>query len=302
MRLKVRWVGVVPLFMAVAGFLWCCGTAPRIPAVYTAAMRFQPETSRVLIVSFDGLRPDAIDRASALHLQSMREVGAFGTGDAVMPSITLVNHASMVSGVGPAKHGITWNTYLPEKGTLMVPTMFDLAKKKGLTTAMVAGKEKFLHLARPGTLDRFVLQEGSPLAVAKDALEILQRDRPQLMLVHFRHPDSEGHSGGWLGSSQLDAINEADQGLGTILKGLNEAGLLESTTVIATADHGGNGTTHGSDSEADRTIPWLAVGAEVPLQGAIPARITQYDTAATAADLLELELPADWDGKSVFGR
>ncbi|MCM2277321.1 MAG: alkaline phosphatase family protein [Oligoflexia bacterium] len=279
-----------------------CGGVPKSPVVYSSELRFQPETSRVLLFSFDGLRPDAIERAGAVHLRSLQDTGVWTRARSVLPSITLVNHASMVSGVSPAKHGISWNSYEPQLGTITVPTVFELARRKGLVTALVAGKEKFRHLDRPGSLDRFVLQEGSPYAVAKDAVRVFREVRPQLMMVHFRHPDSEGHGNGWLSEDQLEAIAEDDQAMGFILNSLKDEGLLESTTVIATADHGGEGRTHGGDSEADCAIPWIAVGAEVPNGSLLGVPVLQYDTAATIADLLELDPVPEWDGSSVLAR
>lgn len=299
--MRSRYLSGLGVSLALGFALFCCGKI-QIPAVYNAHLEFQSETERVVLVSFDGLRPDAIAPAGALHLKSMQQFGAFAMARSVMPSITLVNHATMISGVGPEIHKITWNSYIPELGTLSVPTIFDLAKKKGLRTAMVAGKEKFKHFDRPGTIDTLIIQEGTPLNVAQDAIEILKQKKPQLLFVHFRHPDSEGHDNGWMGDDQLDAIGESDQALGYILTELKAEGLLESTTVLATADHGGHERGHGTESDVDMTIPWIAIGAEVPVKEPLAAQITQYDTAATVADLLELEIPAGWQGKSVFNR
>jgi arylsulfatase A-like enzyme len=206
----------------------------------------------------------------------------------------------MLSGVSPEKHGIYWNGWDPSKGTIRVPTVFDEAKKLGMRTAMIAGKLKFAHLDHPGSLDRFIIREGDASEIAEVTSRVIRDVRPQLLFVHFAHADNVGHKKGWMTSDQFDAIHDADQAMGEIFQTLQELGLLASTAVIATADHGGSGKGHGDASDTSTMIPWFAVGAGVPKTGATDQPVTTYDTAATAAKLLDIPIPADWDGKPVF--
>lgn len=283
--------------------LGCAAHTPRAPMSYRANMSFDGHAKHVLLVSFDGMRSDVVTPERTPQIHSLQEAGASATmALAVVPSITLVNHASMVTGVGPAKHHIDWNSYLPDRGPVTVPTVFELAKSAGFKTALVAGKEKFHHLDRPGTIDRLVIEEGSPQDVATAANQIIREQSPELLMVHFRHPDTEGHAHGWLSDQQLDAIKEADNALGWILATLNETGHLSDTQIIVTADHGGEGSGHGSDKEIDRHIPWVAAGAGVTVHGAIAKTVNTFDTAATAAVSLGLTVPAgwNWDGTAVF--
>ncbi len=281
---------------------WLCGCGiPKVDTIYSASSVFDEQSQRVILVSFDGARPDALEATSTPHIHSLIEAGAYSfSARSVYPSITLVNHASMISGVGPEKHGIHWNTYVPENGLLNVPSIFDQARAKGLVTAMVAGKDKFRHLNRIGSLSAFEIEDGTPYSVAKKAMSVLIKHRPHLLMVHFRHGDSAGHEHGWMSREQLDAFTEADQALGHILHAVNALGMFESTTVLITADHGGHGKKHGTDDPVDMTIPWIAAGAEVPLRGTIDRGVSTIDTAATIADLLELDVPQNWDGLSVF--
>src|SRR5688572_4902767 len=71
-----------------------CGSAPKAPVVYQADSKFDAETKRVIVVSFDGMRADAVNVAGAIHLKSMEAAGAHANATSVMPSITLVNHTS----------------------------------------------------------------------------------------------------------------------------------------------------------------------------------------------------------------
>ena len=68
----------------------------------------------VVLISIDGLRPDALELANTPTLDALRRAGAYSPkAQAVLPSVTLVNHASMLSGMAPA------NTVLI--GTLQTP-------------------------------------------------------------------------------------------------------------------------------------------------------------------------------------
>lgn len=290
-----------PAVLGLSLLSWSCNNLESVPLVYTPDLVFDAQPKRVLIVSFDGLRPDAISPARAEHIQSVAAAGVSATGaHTILPSITLPSHTSMLTGVTPEKHGIFWNNWDPSKGLVQVPTLFDEAKKQGLRTAMIVGKEKFRHLNHPGSVDDFVLETGDPSAIARAAIGVIHDQQPQLLFVHFAHPDNVGHKHGWMTSDQLEAIDEADTGLGRILQSLKNQGLLASTAVIVTADHGGKGSTHGDASEESTSIPWFAVGAGVGAHRTIGSPVTTYDTAATAAKLLAVPVPANWDGKTVL--
>ena len=152
-----------------------------------------PRAAHVFIVSFDGGKPSVIADSTMPVLKKMVAEGAC-TWDAktVVPSITLLAHASMVSGVGPAKHKITWNDWMPEKGMIPVPTIFSLVHPHGFTTAMYAGKPKFKHLNLPGSLDEFVLPlpKADAKAVAAAFAARLPLLNPDVCLIHFADPDT----------------------------------------------------------------------------------------------------------------
>ena len=71
------------------------------------------------------------------------------------------------------------------------------------------------------------------------------------------------------------------------------------TTLIVTADHGGHERTHGTNTMTDTTIPWIVVGPKV-VPGMLTVRVNTMDTAATAAYVLGLKLPANATGRPVF--
>src|SRR5690242_3052834 len=115
-----------------------------------------PRSTRVLIVSFDGLRPDAIEAANMVNVMALMQSGAYSlTAQTIFPSITLPSHSSMLVGACPAKHIVRWNEYVPENGYAIGTDIFDLAHAAGMRTVMVVGKEKLRQVTEPASTDFF---------------------------------------------------------------------------------------------------------------------------------------------------
>ena len=255
----------------------------------------------VFIVSFDGGKPMVMQHSQMPTLDGMLAEGA-GTwwAQTVFPSLTLVAHTSMLTGVSPAQHKIDWNDWDPTKGLVTVPTMFALAHQKGITTAMFVCKDKFKHLNVPGTLDIFAIPSHSASAVAATAGSYILAHKPGLCFVHFEDSDAAGHKYGWGSPEQKRSFTDEDGALRTIKDAIQKAGIEKTSVVIVTADHGGHATTHGSNTAEDMNIPWIAWGSGVKRGYTITADVTTYDTAATALWLLHVPIPKNWDGKPVL--
>jgi len=258
-----------------------------------------PRPARVLILSIDGLRPDAIELTPMRNLQALMQQGAYSlVAQTVFPSVTLISHASMLTGLCPDKHGVYWNDYIPGLGYANGTDLFDLAHAAGLRTVMVVGKEKLRQVTEPESTDVFEFINDRDLVIAARVAELI----PQgfgLMFVHFPTPDWMGHEYGWLSPEQYSVIFRADEALQIILNALEEAGMRDDTLVIVTADHGGHKTTHGSHQLEDMTIPWVAAGPGV-YHLVSSTEINTTDTAATVAWALNLPIQPEWDGMPVL--
>lgn len=278
-----------------------------IPPFARAEDHKQAVPSRMLIISIDGCRPDVALRADMPHLRGLMARGSFSFwANTTDVAITLPSHTSMLTGVTPEKHGIHWNDDKPDNRPEhpMVPTLFDLAKKKGYTTAICAGKSKFRALDTEGAVDWKFIKEASDDDVASAAVAIIHEHKPQVMFVHFPDCDRVGHAEGWGCPAQVAVLGKADVALGTVLSALDDEHLTDSTLIILTADHGGNGRTHGGLDPRSRHIPWIAAGPGVKqnydLTLNIKLVIFTYDTFATACDVLGIPLPSNCDGKPVL--
>lgn len=261
----------------------------------------EPTTKYVVIISIDGLRPDALDIAYTPNLDELKARGTyFPNAQTVKISVTLPSHASMLSGMVPEKHGILWGEPFVGWPGMNGPTLFTVAHDAGLRTAMVFGKEKLNYLVLGDSVDTLFGEEVHDTEVKNQAVKVIQENMPNVLFIHFPDTDRIGHDFGWMSANQFDAITFVDGLIGEIVATLGEGGHLDNTLLIVTADHGGHGSQHGDDSPPDRTIPWLAVGPGVPSGVTLPRSINTYDTAATVLYALDLPIPENWDGQPVL--
>ncbi len=276
-----------------------CSARPAPPAPDASA----PRARNVVIISVDGLRPDAIEAAGATNLRAMMRQGAWThQARTIVPSRTLPSHASMLTGVEPAVHGLTWNTdRTEERGTVRVPTVFDVARDGGRGTAAFMAKAKLRHLIHPGAPERVIAPRGNEVWLSATMVEEVERHlryrRPELVFVHLSDPDISGHAFGWMSAPYRWGVRRADAAVGRIRDAAMRA-YEGDVVVIVTADHGGHGRDHGTEQDADVLIPWIAWGRGVT-PGRIAGPVCTYDTAATAVWLLGLPVPEGWAGRPV---
>jgi arylsulfatase A-like enzyme len=287
------------------------GPAPAAPTSDAGVGRPGAVTRHVVIVSIDGLRPDAIARFRPGVIQRLvREGRATLDARTILPSKTLPSHTSMLTGVPPDRHGITWNDdEVVGRGLVPVPTVFAVARQRGLHTAAFFGKAKFRHLMVPGTLDYAQAPTGwwgrwSARRTAHDVRAYLGRTArsgrpPELLFVHLGEPDYVGHAVGWMSWLYGRAVRTADEALAVVVDAADAAYGRGGYTLLLTADHGGQRRDHGTADSLDVTIPWIAWGRGVAAGAALGPGIRTMDTGATALWLLGLDVPEGWEGRPV---
>jgi predicted AlkP superfamily pyrophosphatase or phosphodiesterase len=255
----------------------------------------------VIIVSEDGLRPDALMKSSAPVHDEIMKRGAWSlTARTIRHASTLPSHAAMLSGFDVKEHGLFWNSWKPERGWIHVPTVFDAAEKSGGTAAAFVGKKKLAHIAHPGSVDVFSRPGYFCKKVVDEAAQYFVEKKPTLEFVHFSDPDDLGHSIGWMTNPQFDAIKHSDKCLGQLIETVHAAGMDGETLFILSADHGGHGRNHDGKIPEDRLIPWIAWGPGVRQGHRISSPIITVDTAATALWALNLTAPAEIQGRPVL--
>ena len=288
-RYIVTLVGAVAAVQAILVLGSCASAAGPALRLYP----FVPigPQGHVIVVVIDGLRPDLISQESAPTLMRLIGEGA-ATLDArtVEPSLTLPAITSMVTGVEPRIHRMTWNHYEPDRGVVEVATIFHVARGAGLRTALFAGKSKLLHLALPSAIDRMVVRDVPGAIVAREARRYLLEARPNLMLVHLPDVDQAGHQFGWGDQRQRQALRGVDALLQELVAVLESGELEGPAIIIVTADHGGTGRLHERRSSANRRVPWVIWG-----DGVSPRKLSSLSVtvaAATVVRALGLTSPA----------
>jgi arylsulfatase A-like enzyme len=313
------WLGnarraLVPTFaallapLAILALPACSRDAVMAPRALAQPISRGVVTSHVVIVSIDGLRVDAVAQAVTPTLWRLAHEGSYTlSARTIMPSITLPSHTSMLTGVTPEVHGVTWNTdERADHSTVAVPTVFGVAHARGLRTAAFFSKTKFHHLEVPGTLDHWRSPaDGAASFSAKrtigDVARYLGTDKPNLLFVHVGEPDYAGHRSGWMSPAYLRAVRAADDAVARLIVLLDDALGAGEYTLLVTADHGGHARTHGSRDVRDVLIPWLAWGEGVRPGTHLGHAIRTMDTAATALWLLGVAVPEGWSGIAVAG-
>jgi hypothetical protein len=277
----------VSLGSILAAVLMWLASYPAAPAV--AAV---PVVDHVVLVSVDGLNPDAIRQlgpAGAPTFHRLMDEGA-STLDARTvheATETLPNHASMVTGravISTGGHEVTVNrddgsTVHAHAGTY-VASAFDVVHDNDGSTALYSGKDKLDLLDRSWN-ETYGAVDGTGVDSGRDKIDVyLRADSgaltdallsslgaapPDFAMLHLRGPDSVGHAQGYMSQAYVDEVAATDELIGRLLDTVeSSAALAASTVVVVTTDHGGLGQSHDDETQpANYTIPFFVWGAGV---------------------------------------
>ena len=254
-----------------------------------------------VVITIDGLRPDAISKSNSPNINSLMKQGSYSLeARTVIPPHTLPAHTSLVTGLNTKKHKRELNFWNPSMDYVDKETIFSIAKKQGLNTAMFVGKDKLEYLAKPGTIDHFESTSREADSIEKIGSHFssyMKIEKPQLTLIHFPEPDLTGHKKGWMSKEYIRALEKVDNAIGVIIDSLLKAGIYNETFVVITSDHGGKGKKHKDPDPEVITIPWIAFGKGVKKDYKIKEKVYIYDTAATVLSALGINIPLELDGK-----
>lgn len=271
------------------------------------ACNWPPE--RVMIISVDAMRPDAVrDYTYAPYmLELVKRAAVTWDAQTISPSITLPGHLSMLSGYDSTTHqqiiNQLWQT--PEAKTDTV-TIFQRAEQANLVTAVFSGKRHLEYILRAVELDKeYVNKKLQDPEMGSVVADYIRNNDFDLLFVNLANVDEIGHDYEWMSEQYLRAVGRADDAIQMMITALEEKGWLESTLVILNSDHGGTGISHGDSTiPTNKTIPWIIFGPCVRQGYEIEQDVLVLDTAVMALFGLGIEIPADLDGGlvcEVFG-
>jgi len=240
--------------------LAACTTAPPHSAVPTTppAVAQEKPAHKLLLVSIDGLRADALDRGITPNLQRIIDGGVRAKWmTPSYPSLTFPNHYTLVTGLRPDHHGIIHNSMdVAELGRFKLSEaetvtrvewwggepIWVSAEQAGVRTATWSwpGSEAEIKGIRPSQWRRYD-ESIAPEARADSVLGWLRQTdaaAPRLATLYLETVDKAGHRHGPDSMQYTAAVKQADAVVGRLLDGLQQHGLNADTNVVVVSDHG----------------------------------------------------------------
>ncbi|MEW9670598.1 alkaline phosphatase family protein [Ammoniphilus sp. 3BR4] len=246
----------------------------------------------VILICIDGLAAYYLDDPCC-RMPNLMELADRGTRAKSMkvayPSSTWAMNTSIVTGVYPKKHGVLGNwvvnraerkvveifgdRHVEKETRVHVPTVYDLAHKKGARTAAICWPvtrgAKHLDFNIPEFYEQELFEshctpsfwnelkeQGFPVeqygAWSKDhsrghmqdwltaeiAKHLIRTHQPNFMMLHFLLADSLQHDYGTHSPEAYWAMNYIDERIGEIRKAVQEQGMEEQTDWFIVSDHG----------------------------------------------------------------
>jgi predicted AlkP superfamily pyrophosphatase or phosphodiesterase len=243
----------------------------------------------VIVISIDGMKPQTYTEPDAhgLKVPTLREIvrnGASSDGvQPVMPTVTYPSHTTMMTGVNPGTHGIVanpawdplgqnYNGYRWYEEDIRVPTLWQLARARGLRTALIhwpvtvgaqadilvpeywrSNTPEDLKIQRAlstrGILDEVSKQfpdftagiappTQADSAFTDIACYAIRKIQPNFLILHLAMVDHEEHQHGPFSPEAIAATETADAQVGRVIAELKKDGIWDSTVLVVLSDHG----------------------------------------------------------------
>lgn len=296
-------------------------------AVPAGCSRPSSPPRNLVLVSIDTLRADALGAyggspAVAPHLDALARDGVVFQNVVSPIPITVAAHATILSGLSPARHGLHQNL-----GHLLRPEVETLAEvlgRQGFATAAFVsalvldkryGLDQGFHVydddvsASPQTV--FGAERPGADTVAR-SLSWLQvhRDERFFLFVHLYEPHEPYEPPPTLSaklpmSPYLAEVATADAAVGQLLEGLRDLDLDDSTLVALVGDHGEMLGEHGEEThtyfvyQSALRVPFLVRLPRKAKVGRVPQLAGLVDVTPTLCGLLGAPQPAGIDGRDL---
>jgi len=272
---------------------------------------------KVLLVGWDGIRPDVLAEVPTPVFDALAAEGTFSAqAQTARPTVSGPCWSSILTGVWPEKHGVLSNDFTPNRYA-SYPDVFTLIEgvRPELRTFAVADWLPLVSDDAGGPLigdaiDQKVVLDGYEYgwleadSLSVDlAVEELVQGEPDILFVYAGSPDEVSHNIGGLGQEYRDAIEAADRHLGRLMAAVRSRPTFgqEDWLVLVVTGHGRTQSGgHGGDSPEETTIFYLASGPSAAV-GTPASHPTVVDLVATALEHLGIEPDPAWalDGQPV---
>ena len=206
----------------------------------------------------DGFGEEYYRNSEMPTLNGMEKKGLYKVVPSLMPSVTNVNNASIITGELAEKNGITGNVFLdPETGReeytenpkqLLLPTIFERAREMGVKSILFSCKTKTIQLLSKGASQTMCWETASPewtdrlgkrpdiysrevnYWIMEAALYSIKHD-PDLGLVYIHTTDYPMHAWAAESPESKEHLHRIDAYLARLIQAAPDAAIL------ITADH-----------------------------------------------------------------
>lgn len=274
--------------------------------------RKKAKAKRVVLLSLDGISVDGFRKANIPNIDRLFAQGTLSLETrVVMPSITLPNWTSHLTGSGPELHGVTDNEWnidhfkLPALETDedgYYPSVFKVLKDnvQGMKTAFYYNWANLIYPYNKKYLDEINLLPGDSYAANFDkAFAFIKENRntPTLSFIYTVHTDEAGHAHKWMSPEYIKSIEETDVEIGKFVDKMKAEGLFEDTHFFFLTDHGGINYGHGDVSVDEMLVPWGITGPGIKAEAAMQEPNNTVNTASIILYLFGVEQPLCWTGE-----
>lgn len=272
----------------------------------------RPKAKRVVMIALDGISVPGFTTAHTPHLDTLLAEGVLSlTTRVVMPSVTLPNWTSHLTGSGPEQHGVVDNGWQIDKkhfppveadGEGYYPSVFQVLKE-AYPKCKTAFYYNWINLFYPYNkkfLDEVnYLEKDAYIPNYEKAFDFIVRnqDSPTLVFLYSVHTDHAGHASKWMSAEYIKSIEETDVQIGLFLEKMKQEGLYEDTYFMFLSDHGGINYGHGGMSMDEMIVPWGIVGPGIRKGMKLDEPNNTVNTATTILHLFKVEKPLSWTGE-----
>ncbi|MGY0406962.1 MAG: alkaline phosphatase family protein [Polaribacter sp.] len=268
---------------------------------------------RIIILGLDGISVPGYKAAKHPNLDKLMENGVLSLDTrVVMPSVTLPNWTSHLTGSGPEQHGVDGNGWTLKKHQLppvvadsdgYYPSVFKVLKDDipNMKTAYYYNWASLIKSINKKYLDEVHFEKNDKYSENYSmALNFAKKYRndPTLIFLYSVHTDHAGHKYKWMSPQYITAIENADIAIGKLVAKLKADGLYNDTHFFLITDHGGKGNGHGGMSPVEMTVPWAVTGPGIKKGKILKEPNNNTNTAAVILRLFGIpEMPKAWVGE-----
>ncbi|RTE55154.1 alkaline phosphatase [Arenibacter aquaticus] len=271
-------------------------------------------TKRVVAIGLDGISVDGYMKAKHPNLDALMADGILSlTTRNVMPSVTLPNWTSHLTGSGPEQHGVLSNGWELDKIVLPAidtdkqgyyPSIFKVLKESlpNVKTAFYYNWAQLINSFNKNYFDEVGFEGNDQYQKNySKAFDFILKNKldPTMVFLYSVHTDHAGHNFGWMSPEYITSIEEVDEYIGRFIQKLKGEGLYKDTHFMFFTDHGGLPEKgHGGITPQELEVPWAITGPGIRRGQILKEPNNSVNTAMTIAYLFGCKnVPLSWTGE-----